>query len=678
MSSNNQNYKFRGFQLDVAERLLLRDGESVSLSPKMFEVLAVLVERGGHLVEKDELLRIVWEDTFVEESNVARIVHSLRKILGEDNSNKFIETVSKKGYRFVAEIEKNDGSMPSRNGFSVETEIALPKSNGKHFWQNADNPIKPVTRRDASKFETIGEFFPEKDLHNEIPVELSSKQNYTYLFFGAITVFAIAVFGIWFYKNAPTANGDNFRHKSIAVLPLKPINNEVSEPIYELGIAESFIFKLNSAKNLTVRPLSATRKYLAFNQNPSDAGKEQQVDYVLASNYQIFDGKIRVTSQLLNVQNGNVEEVFKCETDSANKFSMQDGIANDIGNKLLAQFGNRENNLTAKSDTSNEEAYRLYLRAEVIFEEFDELKIGKAIEYLEQAVKLDPNFAPAQVRLAYAYQMLPTANSAAESNEHYIKSKEAIKKALALDENLAEAYAVLGLIKSNNEGDFAGAEKEYKRAIELNPDSPMAHGLYATYLIIPGRFDEALIEQKKELEIDPASVVDQVFYGMILYNARRYDEAKIYFKKMLEKDKNLYFPYQWLWIISDLQGNESEAYEWFIKYQTQIKTDPVTIKLYQTAYQKSGTKGIKREVIRQDEKQIADNKPDLLYKNYSFYEIACFSALLGNREKAFEYLDKAYEIRKSTLNAIKIDPALDSLHGDPRFDNLVRRIGLPQ
>ena len=353
---------------------------------------------------------------------------------------------------------------------------------------------------------------------------------------------------------------------------------------------------------------------------------------------------------------------------------MQDAIANDIGNKLLAQFGSRENNLTAKRGTSNEEAYRLYLQAGFIFEDWDELKLDKAIEYLEQAVKLDPNFAPAQVHLAYAYQTYQFiwSKNLTSDKEYYLKSKQAIEKALALDENSADAHAVSGLIKSGSENDFAGAEKEYKRAIELvEPDSYLAHGLYAYYLMNAGRFDEALTERKKSIEMDPASVVDKIVYGMILYYARRYDEAAAHYKIMIEKDKNLYHPYFWLWLISDLQGDEPEAYEWFIKYQTQIKTDPETIKLYQTAYQKSGTKGILREVIRQDEKIIAiDNNPDLLY------EIACFSALLGNKEKAFEYLEKAYEIRKSSLNFIKIDPALDSLHGDPRFEQLVKRIGL--
>jgi DNA-binding winged helix-turn-helix (wHTH) protein/tetratricopeptide (TPR) repeat protein len=649
MNGEEKNiYEFESFRLDVAERQLLNNGVSVSLAPKAFDVLAELVERNGHLIEKSALLDLVWADSFVEEASLPRIVHTLRKALGDErNEHTFIETVAKKGYRFVAEVKEVSEPSAVADGFNEQFDLSANASNEK---------LQPPAIADGSDF---------------------ARKHKTRIILFSIG-FASAVFLILLlsFNRQPNSPVNTNEVRSIAVLPVKPINTNDRDPIYELGIAESLILKLNLEKSLTVRPLSATRKYLELDQNPNDAGKEQQVNFVLSSNYQLADGKILVTSQLINVQTGSVESVFKSETDTVNKFLMQDTITDDIGNLLLARFGSRENNLTAERGTTNEEAYRLYLKAGYVFEEWKWDKVGTAIEYLEQAVELDPNYAPAQVKLAYAYQWLPTAKSAADTNEYYKKSKTAIEKALALDESSADAHAVLGLIKTNNEGDFAGAEIEFKRAIELDPNSAMAHGLYAYCLIVPGRFNEALAENKKAIEFDPASVVQHISYGMILYYARRYDEAEAHYKKMLQRDKNLYYPYMWLWYISDLQGNEPEAHEWFIKYQTQIKTDPEIIATYQTAYQKAGTKGIKREVIKQDEKQITDNPPDLLFKNYLFYEIACFSAVLGDKEKSFEYLEKAYEIQKSTLNWIKVDPALDSLHGDPRFDELVRRVGL--
>lgn len=649
MSSNNQHfYKFKEFRLDVAERLLVRDETPVSLMPKVFDVLAVLVEQNGHLVEKDELLRVVWEDAFVEESNVARVIHSLRKILGEDAENKFIETVPKKGYRFIAEVEKVNGAKSNGNGFATEI-------NGNHFSQNG-----------RPRSETVAEIADAP-----MPLAFFNKRKAKLWIFGTLLIFSLLIVGVWYYDEVWSAGSQSneITKKSIAVLPLKPISNEKRDSIYELGIAESLILKLSSAKDLTVRPLSATRRYQDLDQNPTAAGREQQVDFVLSSNYQIVGGKIRVTSQLINVQTGNVEETFKSEKDSANVFLMQDSLANEIGGTILVRFGKRESMRTASRGTSNEEAYRLFLQAAFIFDQWNKTEINTAIEYLEHAVRLDPNFAQAYVCLGYAYRF--SSGKTDTPQKQYLKSKEAIEKALALDSNSADAHAVSGMLKSSYKSDFAGAETDFRRAFELQPESPMAFALYANFLIISGRFDDALIYNRKALEIDPAAAASKINHGVILYYAHRYEEATVYFRKLVEEDKNFAYAYFWLWLLYDLQGNEAQAFEWFIKYQTQIKTSPEIITLYQNAYQKTGWKGILREIIAQNEKKI-------ITENYSglYYEVACFHARLGNKDKAFEYLEKVLEHHIATITMIKVDPYLDSLHDDPRFADLVRRVGL--
>lgn len=671
MSSNNQHfYQFKEFRLDIIERKLLRGSTSISLTPKVFDVLAVLVERGGHLVEKDELLRLVWEDAFVEEANVARVIHSLRKILGEDGENKFIETVPKKGYRFVAEVEKINVFVPSQNGFAVEAQTVLTKTNGNSLLPNGNGRIKTEKQNGSRTAELIDEVFFPKTVDAQMQGEHSGRRSGKLWVSGIVVIFTLLLTGIWFYDDVWLVKDTEDETKSIAVLPLKPIGGETRDPIYELGIAESLILKLSSAKDLTVRPLSATRKYLELDQNPTDAGREQQVDFILSSNYQISGGKIRVTSQLINIKTGSVEEVFKSEKNSSNVFLMQDALANEIGNTLLARFGKRENSMIARRGTSNEEAYRLYLQAAFIFDQWNKTEIGTAIEYLERAVKLDPNFAQAYVFLGYAYRFSPGKTFGAPP-EQFLKSKEAIKKALALDENLADAHAVSGMLKSGYESDFAGAENDFRRALEMNSESPMAVALYANFLIISGRFDEAIVQNKKAMEIDPAAATHQINHGVILYYAHRYTEAVAHFKGLIEKDKNFSYAYFWLWLLYDLKNDEAQAFDWFIKYQTQIKTPPETVQIYQNTYQKSGWKGVMREMIVQDEKRIiTDDYSGLLYG------IACFHARLGNKEKAFEYLEKVYAERLSTITLIKVDPFLDSLHGDPRFEKLVSRVGL--
>ncbi|HEY8562122.1 MAG TPA: winged helix-turn-helix domain-containing protein [Pyrinomonadaceae bacterium] len=654
MSSNHQySYKFKDFRLDVAERRLLRDETSVPLMPKMFDVLAMLVERGGHLVEKEELLRAVWEDAFVEESNVARVVHSLRKILGESSADKFIETVPKKGYRFVAEVEKvNAGAEPATRDFFA------PRRDERinYILQTGDDLIRK------------GEL-PEKSEGAEDVVSpaRAARGNSGYL--AALAIAALLATGALVYKFLPAAkpSGSPPPNKSIAVLPVKPLQNQNGDSLYELGIAESLILKLSAGKHLTVRPLSATRKYLELEQNPTDAGREQQVDYVLSSNYQIANGVIRVTAQLINTENGTVEEIFKSEEDSANVFSMQDAIADDIGEALLARFGAGKGKSNARRGTSNEEAYRLYLQAAFIFDQWNKTEIGKAIGFLERAVELDPDYAAAHTMLAYAYRYFSHKDLA--PREQQFKANQAIGKALALDPESPDARAVLGLLKFSYENDFAGAEKEFRQAVALDPDAPMPRALYAYFLMSRGRFDEAIAENKKAMEIDPASYAHQITYGMILYYAHRFREAEAHYRKLLDRDRNFAYAYFWMWLLADLQGDEARAFDWFMQHQTQIKAAPEVVQAYQAAYRRTGWKGILRENIERDEKRLVTDDYAGLY-----YEIACFSARLGDREKALANLDKAYRASSSSILFIKVDPYLDSLHGDPRFETLADRI----
>ena len=423
------SFEFGDFRLDVAERQLLLDGSPVSLTPKAFDVLTVMVQRSGRLVEKDELLRLVWDDAFVEESNIARIIHTLRRALGENGEHKFIETVAKRGYRFVAEV--------------------------REFGLNGSLSIVEITPNGANDVaaELPGSIGPPR----EDSVSVTGRERIPWpkiALAGVLLIATVVAVEFFLAPQDPFANviaGS----KSLAVLPLKPINDENRDPIYELGIAETLILKLSMGNGLTVRPLSATRIYRQVEDSPVVAGQEQKVDYVLSSNYQVADGKIRVTSQLIDVGNGAVAGVFKSEHDYSNVFQMQDQIANDIGNGLLTQFGSGQNNPKSERGTDNEEAYRLFLQAEYIFDQVDKEDVGKAIGYLENAVRLDPNYAKAYAALAYAYRHM--AKGIVPAEEQYLKSKAAVEKALELDPNLAEAHAVLGMIKSSAGADFAGA-----------------------------------------------------------------------------------------------------------------------------------------------------------------------------------------------------------------------------
>ena len=462
---------------------------------------------------------------------------------------------------------------------------------------------------------------------------------------------------VYFFSKPPEKNAGN--KKSIAVLPLKPINQGARDELYELGIAESLIYRLSLMKNFIVRPLSATRQYSDINQDPAEAGREQKTDYVLTSNYQLAGGKIRITAHLVNVENGQIEDTYKSEKETNDVFAVQDMVAVEIGNLLAERFGAVVHQQTAKRGTNNEEAYRLYLHAKNLVTNRRAESVRKAVETFEQAIRLDTNFAGAYAGLANAY--IGTGNQGVGlPREEYEKARKAVTKALELDSGLAEGYAVLGNLKLHYEWDFDGAERDFRRAVELDPN--IANTGYAALLSVRGRFDEAIAESKIALEIDPNSIGVNRDHGRILYLARRYDEAIIHFQRHSEVFGEIE---SWMILAYEMKGDTAGAYEWFIK----TLRDPNEIRLFQSIYKSSGWDGIKRK--RYELERSGENKP-----GSNFYRLARLSVLVGEKEQAFEYLRKAFEKRNGQLVMLNVEPVFDGLRDDKRFDEIVRQIGL--
>jgi DNA-binding winged helix-turn-helix (wHTH) protein/TolB-like protein len=462
--SDSGVYEFEDFRLDAAHLMLYCKEEEVHLTPKQVETLLALVERSGEIVSKDELMQRLWGNAVVEESNLIQNIYILRKILGETADGKpMIETLRRRGYRFNGELKQNE---------QIQSET-VPEQQAK----------------EAAKLKELPSSISDKvSVEKEGVVDSTGRNRTAAVFATAILLIVVIGFGYYYLSARKAAVGDK---KSIAVLPFKPINTANRDEFYEIGIAEILINQLGSTKGFVVRPLSAIRKYSDIEQDALAAGREQQVDYVLASNYQLANGKIRVTAQLFNVTSGQIEETYRIEKEAGDIFAMQDEIASDIGNRLLAHFAIAPSSKAkAKRGTTNEEAYRFYLHGRNLTWQQKPASGRKAIEYFEQAVRLDPNFAGAYSGLARAYIVSGSGGGLPRIESE--KAKDALKKALELDGNLAEAYAVCGHLKINNEWDLAGAEKDLQRAIELEPNNDLAHWVYANLLSYRGRFDDSL------------------------------------------------------------------------------------------------------------------------------------------------------------------------------------------
>lgn len=551
-----------------------------------------------------------------------------------------MKTLRRRGYRFNGKLIKNEHS---KSQIGVEPQVNEPAS-------TLEFPAKIIDKIFAEKSSLI------------IP---SDKRRLAAVAFVVLLVGAVGL-GYYFFqagKTAPGADGT----KSIAVLPLKSINTANRDEIYEIGIADSLIHRLNSMKGFVVRPLSAVRKYGNVDQDPLAAGREQQVDYVLASNYQLANGRIRITAQLIDVKRGLVEETYKSEKDAAEVFVMQDAIAGEIGNMLVSRFALTASGLLAKRGTTNEEAYRLYLHASNLVGRTSLPAARESIESFDEAIRLDPNFARAYSGLARSH--IDLANLVDDPFEDCRKARDAVRTALELNNNLSEGYQALGLLEHRCDWDFDRAERDMRRAIQLEPYSDSAHSSYAWYLNSVGRSDDAIAEINTALEINPGSAMYQMQHGIILYFARRYDDAITKFKPVIESSPGL-AGYGWIWLACSMKGDNAQAFEWFIQSESknQGKVNHEEIEEFRAIYEASGWNGIRV-------KQLEIEKADPVYKKGRFYRIARISTLIGEKEQAFEYLNKAIERRDAQLLLLNHEPAFDALRGDPRFDEMVRRIG---
>jgi serine/threonine protein kinase/Tfp pilus assembly protein PilF len=312
--------------------------------------------------------------------------------------------------------------------------------------------------------------------------------------------------------------------------------------------------------------------------------------------------------------------------------------------------------------TSNREAHRLYLHGMYLANKRTLPATQQAIDTLQQAVQLDPNYARAWAGLGYAHRLM-SLYSTISTHDTYKRSIEAINKALAIDETVSEAHSALCENKYLYEWDFAGAERECKRALELDPSSAQAHEIFSRYLMGRGRLDEAIAEIEKAIDLEPASRFNNKNYGRALFYARRFKEAEEQFKRVLAMDDSFVSTYSWLTSAQALQGKEAEAYESFKKMLSSREADAATVQVFENAFQTSGWRGIWREWIK---------RVDAL--GGTTFDRALYNAQLGDKDEAFKYLEKVYEQREVWMTYLRVEPRLDPIRDDPRFQDLLKRV----
>ncbi len=635
--SNGKYYEFGSFRIDPLKRLLLRDGSPVALPPKAFDALLILLENSGRVVDRNELMEKLWPDTFVEEINLNVHISSLRKALGENPSDhRYIVTVPRRGYSFVApvsRIEIGDGdSLIASDSSSPEVE---PPASHPTLQKGNDVPA-PVTRRFVSS------------RGRRMAVAIS----------GLLLAIASAFF-LWVSATRPQFHASS-PGATIAVLPFKHLSSE-DEEYLGLGMADALITKLSNIKSMTVRPTSAVIRYDNPEADSLAAGREMKVEMVLEGKIQRTGERLRVTVQMLRVSDGAPLWAESFEESFSNIFDVQDSISLRVAEAVRVKLNAQEKEMLARKHTGKLEAYQAYVRGRYFWNKRSTKDIEKAIKYFTEAIEIEPSYALAYSGLADALNVLAILGEE-NSEDLILKARSAALKAVETDDSLAEAHASLAFALMRSDWDWTGAESEFRRALALNANYPAARYWYADLLLTMGKTDEAIEEMRQAKEVDPLSPATIAKLGWASYWGRRYDEAIAHFRESLDLNPRYSSALLGLSRSFEQKGMHREA----LIEQAKVKamTGPDGPMLAASGNKKEAVKAIEtyRRFLQED-------------MGYSFAMAETYAAL-GQKDDAFNWLEKAFQNRNSNLLYIKVNPRLDNLRSDPRFAELLRRMRL--
>ena len=494
-------FEFGSFRLNPAERLLLRDQASVHLPPKAFDALLVLVENRGHLLEKDELLRRVWPDTFVEESNLAQHISLLRKALqdGEDGP-RYIETVPRRGYRFIAEVRE-------LGGIATDTKVS-----------SGPTPSPP----------------------SGVPESVRPQYRFSTLTYAiAAPALLLLVFILTLPVWKPHRSSGPAPIQSLAVLPLQNLSADPAQEYFADGMTEALITDLAKIHGLKVISRTSIMQYKDSHERLPQIARELGVDGVIEGAVLRSGDRVRITAQLVRGATDQHIWAESYERDLRDLVTLQDEVSRSIAEQIQKEIAPRAPQELAIFAAVSPKAREDYLKGRYFWNLRSQAGYLKAVDYFQAAVAEDPQYAQAYAGLADAYALLGSMPTSKIPRDTAMpKAKETALTALKLDDSLADAYTSLAFVEMHYEWKFREAEQEFKRAIDFNPNYSIAHHWYAFDLVAMGRMDEAVAEVERARQTDPLSAIINTDVAEILYWARSYDGALLQARATLEMDPN--------------------------------------------------------------------------------------------------------------------------------------------
>jgi TolB-like protein/DNA-binding winged helix-turn-helix (wHTH) protein/Flp pilus assembly protein TadD len=642
MEENQQpdgRLRFGVFEVDLRAGELRKHGLRIRLQEQPFQVLAMLLEHPGEVVTREELQKRLWPvDTFVDfDHGLNKAVNKIRDALGDSpESPRFVETVARRGYRFLAEVKTADPA-PVRN----------PK---------LTPPVLPTTEtRDRA------------DLAVKAAVPKHRLPSIAWKLSAFVLLTLIASFAAWKFHSRNRASS---AIHSLAVLPLESLSNDASQDYFADGMTDELISDLGQISALRVISRTSVMAYKRARKPLPQIARELNVDAIVEGTVLRSGDQVRITAQLIDATADKHLWSQSYEGELKDTLALQNQVARAIADQIRIKLNPQEQAALKIAKVVNPEAYESYLKGRYFWNKRTPDTLKVALAYFNQAIDEDPNYAQAYSGLADTYALLGDWQYAVMTPKEALpKAKAAAIKALELDSTLSEAHNSLAFCFDAFDWDLESAGKEFQRSIELNPGYATAHHWYAWHLSLLGRYDEAIEEMRKAKSLDPLSLIINADLAELLLIAHFYDESMIQSRKTIEMDPNFALAHNQLAQAYLQKHMNVEAIAELQKAVELSDGSPTCIANLARAYAASGK-------TSEAAKLLSDLKNHSSRSYSDASEVAVVYAALGDEDQAMHWLEIGYEERFNP--GVLLRPGFDPLRSDPRFQDLVRRIGFPR
>ncbi len=640
------------FELDLRSQQLRRAGRTLKLERIPAEMLVLLIEKNGELVTREQIIDHIWgEGVFLDTDNsINGAIRKIRQVLKDDPEQpRFIQTITGRGYRFIAPVaEPPVDELP---GTELRTQSSIAAVDVPALVSEAPPIPAPVPAVVIDKHRSGASWRALSLL-------------------GAVFLL-IAALGFYLSPRARSSAARPAGRSMLAVLPFENFTGDTSQDYFSDGLTEEMISQLGNLDpaHLGVIARTSVMHYKHTQEPLTRIGQELGVQYVIEGSVRRDSDRVRITAQLIQVKDQSHIWAREYDRNLGDLLAVQAEIAQEIANEIrltLPGPGRVEAAHATPLTPQAYEAYDLYLKGRFFWNKRTIQGFQLAIDYFQQAIAKDPNYARAYAGLADSYALMG-GYSTMPQMETMPKARAAALKALELDPNLAEAHTSLALITENFDFDWQSAEKEYRRAIGLNPNYATAHHWYAEYLALMGRFDEALAESERARELDPLSLIISADKGIILLYARRYDDAIAQFRSVEEMDPT--FSRGHMVVAAYIEKKQfAEALAALGKWDDDGSW---TWAWRAFAYGRSGQDALARQALEKVRQRYQR-------EHMSLDPLVWAYVGTGNHDEAFIWFDKAYADHSNLLTSLKVNPGFDGLRADPRFQTLMRRVHLIQ